>query len=183
MVSSSLTMTASKLSSPVRSRELRRRVVLPARLRTGVQWSDTCILNISSRGLLIHSARIAPPGSQVELRRGEHVIVARVMWRDGGRVGLQSEERLPVEEIMALNHAKALQLVASEGVLIERRKLPRSSAEAARLRGRAMEFFGVAAIAAVLAAGTWATVEATLARPLVLVESALDGQSCGTCSR
>ena len=36
-----------------RPRELRRRVILPARLRTGADWSDTCMLNISSRGLLI----------------------------------------------------------------------------------------------------------------------------------
>ena len=84
-----------------RPREVRRRVVLPARLLTGVQWSDTCILNISSRGLMIHSGRVAPKGSVVELHRGDHVIVARVVWRDGARVGLQSTDRVPVEEIMS----------------------------------------------------------------------------------
>src|SRR5215218_5584495 len=90
-----------------RPRELRRRVVLPARLRTGAQWSDTCILNISSRGLMIHSGREAPRGSLVELRRGEHVIIARVAWRDGARVGLCSEDRVPIEEIMSVGYSQA----------------------------------------------------------------------------
>src|SRR4051794_36406877 len=90
------------MSKRSRVRELRRRVVIPVRLRSVGQWSDTCILNISSRGLMIHSARTGPEGSMVELYRGDRVIVARVVWREGARVGLRSDERLPVDEIMSL---------------------------------------------------------------------------------
>ena len=118
-------MLGSKYSPSQRPRELRRRVVLPARLRTGAQWSDACILNISSRGMMIHSGRAGPEGTRVELRRGEHVIIARVMWCDGGPAGLRSDERLPVEEIMSLSQSSALQLVASGGDLVDRRKSPR----------------------------------------------------------
>ena len=148
--------------------------MLPARLRAGAQWSDTCILNISSRGLLIHSARAAPEGSIIELRRGDQVIVARVMWREGARVGLQADERLPVEQIMSLGQSKALQLTASSGAAVERRKQPRTEVDA-RLRGRAIEFASVAVIAASMALTIWSMASEALARPMAAVSAALGG--------
>ena len=148
--------------------------MLPARLRAGAQWSDTCILNISSRGLLIHSARAAPEGSIIELRRGDQVIVARVMWREGARVGLQADERLPVEQIMSLGQSHALQLTASSGPAVERRKQPRTEVDA-RLRGRAIEFASVAVIAASLALTIWSMASEALARPMAAVSAALGG--------
>ena len=166
-------MLASTNSQIQRPRELRRRVVLPARLRTGAQWSDACILNISSRGMMIHSGRAGPEGTRVELRRGEHVIIARVMWSEGGRAGLRSDERLPVEEIMSLSHSSALQLVASGGDLVDRRKRPRPQPDNARLRGRAFEFIGVGAVALTLALGIWGLAQEALARPLAAAAAAL----------
>ena len=149
--------------------------MLPARLRTGMQWSDTCILNISSRGLLIHSARAAPEGSTIELRRGDHVIIARVMWRDGARVGLQSDERLPVEQIMSLGQSQALQLTASPGTIVERRKSPRAIEADSRHRGRAVEFISVGVIAASLALTVWSMADQALAKPMAAVTAALGG--------
>jgi hypothetical protein len=166
-------MSAPKYSQSHRPRELRRRVVIPARLRNGAQWSDTCILNISSRGLMIHSGRAAPKGSVVELRRGDFIIVARVMWRDGARVGLKSDERLPIEEILSVSQSKALQLVAADGARIERRKKQRSGSSDARLRGRAFEFIGVGAIVLALAFSVWAMVEQAFAKPLAQIGAAL----------
>jgi len=167
-------MHALKPKQSQRPRELRRRVMLPARLRAGAQWSDTCILNISSRGLLIHSARAAPEGSIIELRRGDQVIVARVMWREGARVGLQADERLPVEQIMSLGQSQALQLTASSGAAVERRKQPRTEVDA-RLRGRAIEFASVAVIAASMALTIWSMASEALARPMAAVSAALGG--------
>lgn len=158
-----------------RQRELRRRVVLPARLRTGAQWSDTCILNISSRGLMIHSGRCADRGSIVELHRGDHVIVARVVWRDGARLGLQSDERLPVEDILSVSKTQTLRLAAADGIVTERRKRPRLSSEA-RLRGRAIQFVGVLSMAASFAISLWLMAERALAQPLTTVANALGGQ-------
>src|SRR6478752_7196556 len=157
-----------------RPRELRRRVVLPARLRSGAQWSDTCILNISSRGLMIHSARCADRGSIVELHRGDHVILARVMWRDGARLGLQSDERLPVEDILSLSKPQAVRLAPFDGTLTERRKRPRSASDA-RLRARRIQFAGVLVTAASLAISLWLMAERALAQPLTLVANALGG--------
>lgn len=168
-------MLAARINFKERPRELRRRVVLPARLRAGAQWSDACILNISSRGLMIQSGRAGPTGSRVELRRGKHVIVARVVWRDGARAGLASDERLPVEDIMSVSQSSALQLVASDGMFVERRTKSRQKSVDSRLRGRTFEFVGVGAIALLLALGVWGMAQQALAAPLAKVEAALVG--------
>lgn len=143
---------------------------MPARLRHGSSWSDACILNISSRGLMIHTGRPIARGAEVELRRGDHVIVARVMWREGGRAGLRSEDRVPIEDIVTFGQSPALQLTAATG---ERRKHPRPE-EHSRIRARAVEFAGVLAIAICLAGAGFTMVESAFARPLAVVAAALD---------
>lgn len=150
-------------------RELRRRVVVAARLRHGASWSDACILNISSRGLMIHTGRPISQGAQVEIRRGDAVIVACVVWREGGRAGLRAQDRVPVEEILTLGRSEVLQLGAGHG---ERRKRPRSE-DRSRIHGRAIEFAGVAMIAVCLAGAGLTMVRAAFARPLAIVSNAL----------
>lgn len=147
-------------------RELRRRVVLSARLRHGISWSDASILNLSSRGLLIHTARPLEQGSAVELRRGDYVINARVVWRQGGKAGLEAEERVPVESMASgdITDTRPIAALPKRGFTLRTDD---------RVRGRVVEFAGVATIALVLAAGTLAMVEQALARPLALVASVL----------
>jgi len=152
-------------------RELRRRVVVPARLRHGASWSDACILNISSRGLMIHTGRPIARGAEVELRRGDHVIVAKVVWREGGRAGLRSEDRVPMEDIVTLGQSPTLQLTAAGG---ERRKHPRSD-DQTRIQGRAIEFAGVLIVAVALAGAGFTMVESAFARPLAAAAAALGG--------
>jgi hypothetical protein len=163
-------MRTSRIQRP---RELRRRVVLPARIRHGASWSDACILNMSSRGLLIHTSRPAPAGAEIELRRGEHMIVARVMWRDGAKAGLQADDRLPVEDIMTFGQAQGLQLTAGGG-RVERRVQPRLD-ERHRWRAKALEFAGVITVGVSLASAAVLLVEEAFARPLAAVQAALGG--------
>ena len=151
--------------------------MIPTRLRAGAQWSDACILNISSRGMMIRSGRAGPAGSTVELRRGDYVIVAHVVWREGAHAGLRSDDRLPVDEIMSFCQSSSLRLVACEGAIVERRKQPRAMADDARQRGRLMEFVGVAAIAASLALGAWTLVETAFGQPMAKIQTALGGDS------
>ena len=168
-------MAASASKSRHRPRELRTRVVARARVRSGAQWSDACILNVSSRGLMIRTARPMAKGTVVEILRGDLRIVARVAWSEAGRSGLQSDERLPVEDILSLENARALQLIASDGVRHERRKRPRGVAAESRLRGRAMEFLAVAAIGVSLAGVAWAMAQHAMAKPLASASAALGG--------
>jgi len=139
----------------------------------GAHWSDACILNISSRGLMIQASRAAPEGSIIELWKGDRVIVATVVWRKGVRAGLRSEDRLPVEEIMSLAQTPGLQLTAATGrAPYDRRKRPRTH-EDSRSRARMMEFASVAVIAASLAGVAVVMVEQAFARPLAMVSAAL----------
>ena len=148
---------------------------MPARLHSSSGWADDCILNISSRGLMIHSARAGPQGSIVELRRGSHAIVARVVWRDGARVGLKTEERLAVEDLIRLNCASAMTVTTGQaqkrarGTPSQRRERNRCSL------GRVIEYVGVALIACMLAVTAFDVLERGLGTPMALIETALAG--------
>lgn len=83
-------------------REWRRRVRVRARMNAPSGWVDASILDVSSHGIMIHARDCAPPGARVELRGGDLVINARVVWRRGQRAGLQSREVLPLLDIMSL---------------------------------------------------------------------------------
>jgi hypothetical protein len=168
-------MAAPSVKSKHRARELRRRVVARARVRAGAQWGDACILNISSRGLLILTARPIFEGSTVEVLKGDHLMIARVVWTSAGRSGLRSNELLPVEEILSLDQGRSLQLIASNGVLHDRRRGLRRAPVDSRTRGRLLEFLAVGAIAASLAAGTWVMAQHALTKPLARAEAALGG--------
>ena len=149
--------------------------MVQARVRSGAQWGDARILNISSRGLLIQMLRPVPKGSMVEILRGDHLIIAQVMWSEAGRSGLRAEQLIPVEDILSVEHAAALQLIASNGILHDRRNEARAIAIDSRLRGRAMEFLAVGVIAISLAVGVWSMAETALASPLSRVAAVLGG--------
>lgn len=85
-----------------KNREWRRSVLVKARIKSSDGWRDASILNVSSRGLMIYSACCSNPGSEVELRGGDQVIRARVVWRKGQRAGLRSDSVLPVIDILNL---------------------------------------------------------------------------------
>lgn len=149
--------------------------MVAARVRAGSRWSDACILNVSSRGLLINSTAVSvPEGGKLELRHGAHVIVAEVVWRSGSRAGLRSDRRVPVEEIMALSKAPSLQLTAGQWPHVDRRQQPRSH-EQNRQRSRMFEFAGIVVAGAALAGALFSMVQAAFARPLALVHAALGG--------
>ena len=118
---------------------------------------------------MIHTSRQMPYGTQVEICRGDYAIVARVVWHEGARAGLKTEDRVPVEEIMTLGQTPAFQLTASPG---ERRNAPRRR-ERSRFRSRAIEFAGTIAVAMSLAGAGVVMLEEALASPMAAVQAAL----------
>jgi len=147
--------------------------MLPARMRTTAGWSDARILNISSRGLMVHANFSVVDQNMVELWHRDLSITARVVWRHGPKAGLQAEERIPVEEILSLQ-SQSLQLSAEPYRGVERRKRPRSHDDS-RIKARAFEFASVAVISATLAAGFFLWVGEAFAAPLAVVRTALGG--------
>ncbi len=145
--------------------------MLPARIRTSSGWGDACILNVSSRGLMIHSNRPAPRDGQVELRHAGHVIAARVMWRNGSRLGLAAEDRLPVEDIVTLGGSTGAEVIPA-GPPRERRS-ERINSES-RVHSRALQFTSMALIGAALSLTAAGLMTEAFARPIARVAAALD---------
>ena len=150
-------------------------------MRAGTGWSDACILNVSSRGALIHSSRPFAEGSIVELRHGDHIIVGRIVWREGWKAGLRAEDRVPVEQILSLADGPALRLSAAPAGA-ERRRQPRTC-EQSRLQSHALEFVSVTIIAIALSSAAFALVGQALAQPLARASAALGAQAASASSR
>jgi hypothetical protein len=163
----------------MKPREPRKKVMIKARMRVGAAWQDACILDMSTRGLMIQAPDPLPGGSYLELRRGRHVIIARVVWSRDRRAGLRAQEVLPTEAIIAEpDHSTGPPIVAG----VERRAEPLARVKAvpqhehSRWRSRAWEFASIAFLGGAFATFAYGAVASALERPLVAVEGALGGE-------
>lgn len=158
----------------MKPREPRHKVLVRARMKSAAGWNDACILNVSSRGLLLQAADPPGTGSYLEIRRGALVIVARVVWIKHHRFGVKSQDPLPVDAIVANVAAP----VAGEGVRVgERRQAARRDLPAAvrsRHQGRAIEFGFVIALAVAATGFAAGEVHAILSKPVEAVAAALE---------
>lgn len=135
-------------------REHRLNVVLPARMKDSRGWHDVRILNISSKGLMARSPAAPSRGSYLELRRGRHVIVARVVWSNGQQFGVRAQSLLVPSQIIEEQGSEISPPARPGGSpALERRSSPRLAGHAhqqSRWRARALEFLGIVAMVAIL---------------------------------
>ena len=160
----------------MRPRETRQKVLIRARVKTGDGWHDACIVDLSRRGAGLQAASAPPRGTYVEVRRGFHVIVARVVWSRGHRFGVATQDDLPVDSI-AVDRAPPAKTRSFEGRSADRRLLPRAArerAETSRRWGQRLQFLTAVLGGAVAAMIAGAEVRETLAAPLADVSAALD---------
>lgn len=157
----------------MKNREPRRPVVLKARLRDAAGWRDACILNLSSSGLMIHTDSAPERGSILEVRRGDHVVIAQVMWSSDRRAGLRAQHAIAIEALSS--NARPAEDILSGGVRPERRARPRrdDSHQASRERGRGMQFGSLAASALAGATLAAAAVSSLLDASLAQVAAVL----------
>ena len=143
-------------------------------MRSEASWQDVCILNLSLHGLGIQAASPPARGAYVEIRRGPHVIVARIAWTKGHRAGLRAQDPIFISAVLRDEPVAAGP--QAPGRPAERRRAPRPSAaahDASRLQGRAMEFACFGFIALALAVNAFGLAEKALARPLEQIRLAL----------
>lgn len=144
-------------------------------MRVGASWSDARILNLSTRGMMIQSGTVPQRGNYLEIRRGQHVVVARVVWSEAQRFGVQTQD--PVCADALIQDAVSNSTTAHCGSSVaERRSLPRPAREcheASRNRGRVMEFATLAVLGVASAFLFFATIDELLGRPLSALEAAL----------
>lgn len=161
----------------MQSREQRRNVVIRSKIRSGAAWRDASILNLSSRGLGLHAP--APPelGSYVEITRGPHIMVARVVWVRGNRFGVFTQDAIPIDSVISDCESSGLscsQPVSEMGV--ERRSTTRSLEhrhETNRALASAMEFVFIGVLGASGAMLAFNLVKQAIGSPVAQVLSAL----------
>lgn len=144
-------------------------------MRLTATWLDVCILNISSRGMQLQSARPPARGAYVEIRRGPHVIIGCVAWARQHRFGIRAQDVLFVDAIVAEPGENEAANGFVPYVPAERRAAPRRPQSAGRNRmiGRAMEFACFGCLAALGAAALYGAAHEALAAPLASVFNAL----------
>lgn len=150
--------------------------MIKARMRAGASWSDALILNLSSRGMLVRSDQSPNRGSYLEIRRGAHVIVARVVWSTSGRFGVQTQDPVPADSLVRDPDSAAVAAKPDSAGFQERRAAPRSIAvrhESNRLKARFAEFAVVALAAGVAAIFIGSAVVGIVSNPLGKAQAAL----------
>lgn len=160
---------------PVKAREERRKVMVKARMRNGAYWHDVCIVNVSTRGLGVQAADPPLRGTYLEICRGRHVIVARVMWSKGHRAGLKSQDSIFVDALVNEPVDAPARSIGC-GRPVERRRVARrvqQRHDQSRLAGRAFEFACFVLMAGALGMTAFGAVEQALANPLSQIEAAL----------
>jgi hypothetical protein len=161
----------------VKPREERQKVMIRARMRAGASWNDVAILDLSTRGLGIRAADPPGRGTYVEICRGPHVIVARVMWTNGQRAGLRAQDVIWVQALInEPSNDRRAPPAASAVRPVERRTKPRTAQqrhEDSRLAGRAAEFACIALAGAAMAMAAFGMVEQALAQPLARINAAM----------
>ena len=156
-------------------------MLIQARMRVDGKWVDVRIRNISSRGLLVQSATPPARGSYVEIFKARHTIVARVVWSNDQRFGIQTRERLDVSALVGEPDPKKPREAMSPDASLDRRSDPRrltaaevtQRLERSRRISGAIEFGAVAMCGAIAAAITVSIVYETLSRPFQKVSSSL----------
>jgi hypothetical protein len=151
--------------------------MVKARMRNGASWHDVCILNVSTRGLGIQAADPPLRGSYLEIRRGRHVIVARVVWAKGHRAGLRARDSIFIDALVDEPVESATgPRGQAPGQPVERRRSARpvhQSHDQSRIAARAFEFACFALVAGALGVTAFGAVEQALANPFSKIEAAL----------
>lgn len=161
----------------LKPRETRQKVLIKARMRAASAWSDACILNISPQGLLLQVSAPPPRGTYIEIHRGRHIIVARVAWAKNHRLGVRTQDRLAIGDIINQPDCPAEPPLASAARgFPERRSIrrpPELTHEHNRWRSQAIQFFVIVAFGASTATMAFQAIGKAFAGAVTDVETAL----------
>lgn len=164
----------------MKQRSIRRKVVLPARIRVGASWDDVRIVDVSEGGLGLFSTRPPCAGSYLELRRDTAILVCRVVWASGNRFGIQSQARIDTQDLIfggrKFQADEACEKPSWPG--IERRKSHRSTIEThktSRATAARIEFAAIATVGVTLSFLAVDAVHRTLKAPLTQISVTLVG--------
>lgn len=144
-------------------------------------FSDVRIRDISSKGMLLEAEQAPKRGSYLEIYRGRHVIVARVVWSNSKRFGVLAQDRMNIGAIINEPDQSGTRKIDPVTQLpVERRSSPRPTAQdiAQRATGNrhmsaAMQFGLMVMFGASTAVVLFGFVEQSFSEPLGIVYAAL----------
>jgi hypothetical protein len=164
-----------------RPRDNRKSVRISVRVRTNDGWIDAVVRNVSDRGMMLHSLEPLRRNQFVEITRGRHRLVGRIVWNSETASGLHAREPVDLKGLLGEPEASP----APDG--LDRRARPRSEttqrvvptaeqAEASRFMGRAFEFVFLLAAVSCVAGLAAVSIGEAFAKPLEHVQGALATQ-------
>jgi hypothetical protein len=162
------------MEQAVRAREPRRKVLIDARLRHDGGWADARILDLSARGLMARSQYAPARGTYVEICRGAHRVVARVVWVRDGRFGARSRDPIVIDGLSD-GVDPALPAPANDRRSARREPPPAERLGRSRRWSRRGEFVAVVTLACAAAFLAVEAVRTTLSKPLNTIEAQLGG--------
>lgn len=158
-------------------REPRLSILIQSEVRSDATWRNAWIFNLSTRGMALQASSPPARGTYIEVRRGQHTIVARVVWVNGARFGVRSQDPVPVEAMLCnLEPLKAVCRDARDRQGAKRtRAVPSISCqhEKSRMTGRAFEFACLVALGGSAALVAVGLCKQALERPLASLGAAL----------
>lgn len=166
-------------SETVKPREQRKKAILRATVCVNGSWTDACIIDVSARGLGLQTSRPPPRGTYVEIRNGSLLIVGRIVWANGQRFGVRTQDPLDVDAIArsAGEATKAPSPAPAKSQPLDRAKNTRThtdqNGEKSRFLGRSMQFLSLAAAAVAAALFVVSAVEQALVKPLADILSGI----------
>lgn len=160
-----------------RPRETRRTVRLSVRVRTEAGWFDATVRNMSERGMGLDGHLPLRRNQFVEIARGRHRVVGRIVWSDDAACGLRAQDAVDIAGFLAGPRAaspRANDRRQGDRTMRAQAALPLPvRAESARWFGRAFEFAVILTGIACTAGLAVGSVLEVLGAPLEQVGSAL----------
>jgi hypothetical protein len=127
----------------MKPRQPRVATLIAARLNSDSGWSDVIIKNMSANGAMLQSASPPRRGTYVELRKGASVIVGRTIWSDAQHCGIQTQDRVQLDQWLSLPAGGAAAAWPNGERRLIRRQTPAAAAIDARAFGVLFESFAV----------------------------------------
>lgn len=132
-------------------------VLVPCRIMADTTWGDACIHDVALRSLVISSTVPLRVGGYVDIRRGTLVIVGRVQWQRGGRVGIRTQDPVSAAALVSEPRLSQRPAAASEHDRRDpaRRRAPLSLAAQAERSRRVSSALQFAALTAAASGGAY----------------------------
>ncbi|WP_310532637.1 hypothetical protein [Novosphingobium sp.] len=129
--------------------EPRHKVLMRGRLHGSGFARDVCLLDASSRGLLLTLAQPPARGEMIDILVNGHTLFGQVEWSKGRRMGLRFRERI---DVLALISGDSGPLDLKRAQAVRARRSPAMALDLSRFVAHRMQF--VVAIG-LMAIGAW----------------------------